>query len=103
MGILSHRAATPGARLLPSTDSKPDGEPKANRPVAPRVRQLATKPDRSRIGLLRWEGGIFEHYCCVCGRWGAFGYDVDLLKGQLGRWYCGEHRPSEKQRGASSG
>jgi hypothetical protein len=33
----------------------------------------------------------FMHYC-HCGRWGAFGYDVDLLRGKLGRWYCTEHR-----------
>jgi hypothetical protein len=33
----------------------------------------------------------FMHYC-HCGRWGAFGYGVDLLNGKLGRWYCTEHR-----------
>jgi hypothetical protein len=33
----------------------------------------------------------FMHYC-HCGRWGAFGYGVDLLNGKLGRWYCAEHR-----------
>jgi hypothetical protein len=33
----------------------------------------------------------FMHYC-HCGRWGAFGYGVDLLKGEVGRWYCTEHR-----------
>jgi hypothetical protein len=36
--------------------------------------------------------GHFVHYC-ACGKWGDFGYDVHLLKGQLGKWYCREHRP----------
>lgn len=76
-----------------STIRQTDGEPQADRPAAPRVRPLDDDPDESRIGLLRWEGTVFEHFCCVCGRWGAFGYDVNLLKEELGRWYCGEHRP----------
>ena len=25
--------------------------------------------------------------------WGAYGFDVDLLKGRAGRWYCLAHRP----------
>jgi len=33
----------------------------------------------------------FVHYC-HCGRWGAFGYGVDLLHGKEGTWYCAEHR-----------
>lgn len=33
----------------------------------------------------------FVHYC-HCGRWGQYGYGVDLLKGKIGRWYCREHR-----------
>ena len=33
----------------------------------------------------------FVHYC-HCGRWGAFGYGVDLLRGKEGTWYCAEHR-----------
>jgi len=32
-----------------------------------------------------------EHYC-HCGRWGPFGYGVNLQQGRLGRWYCTEHR-----------
>jgi hypothetical protein len=36
--------------------------------------------------------GHFVHYC-ACGAWGDFGYDVRLLKGQFGKWYCREHRP----------
>ena len=33
----------------------------------------------------------FVHYC-HCGKWGSFGYGVDLLNGKTGRWYCREHR-----------
>ena len=29
----------------------------------------------------------------ACGAWGAFGYCVNLRADQLGRWYCGAHRP----------
>ena len=34
---------------------------------------------------------------CPCGQWGYFGYDVALLRGQLGTWYCAEHRPEEEE------
>ena len=37
----------------------------------------------------------FVHFC-PCGQWGYFGYDVALLRGQLGTWYCAEHRPEEE-------
>ena len=33
----------------------------------------------------------FMHYC-HCGKWGSFGYGVDLLHGKIGTWYCREHR-----------
>jgi hypothetical protein len=36
----------------------------------------------------------FEHYCEVCGEWGAFGYGVALRHGRIGRWYCFKHRPA---------
>lgn len=36
--------------------------------------------------------GRFLHFC-HCGAWGAYGYHVKLLAGQLGEWYCAEHRP----------
>jgi hypothetical protein len=35
----------------------------------------------------------FLHFSVKCGRWGAFGYGVDLRKGRLGQWYCAAHRP----------
>ena len=38
-------------------------------------------------------GKLFHHWCPECGRWGCIGYDVDLRKGMLGTWYCGEHLP----------
>jgi len=34
----------------------------------------------------------FLHYC-HCGKWGSFGYRVNLRKDQLGQWYCLDHRP----------
>ena len=52
-------------------------------------------PDRAGLVVME-EGRPFAHYCVTCGRWGAFGYDVDVLKGRLGRWYCNEHRPDRK-------
>ena len=41
------------------------------------------------------EGAKFTHACAAgCGRWGAFGFDVGLLRGRKGRWYCAAHRPA---------
>jgi hypothetical protein len=28
------------------------------------------------------------HFCAECGRWGAYGYGVNLRAGRLGHWYC---------------
>lgn len=45
-------------------------------------------------GLVGYDAdGHFVHYC-HCGRFGAFGYGVDLHAGKLGVWFCGEHNPS---------
>ena len=41
------------------------------------------------------DGVRFEHLC-HCGAWGYFGYDVALLRGRVGTWYCAEHRPEEE-------
>lgn len=79
---------------------EPRGEPQADRVVTaaandePLAALLSTPPpDPQRAGLVQWqEGGLFLHYC-ECGAWGVFGYDVDLVAGRLGRWYCGAHRP----------
>ena len=36
---------------------------------------------------------FFDHRCTVCGQPARFGYDVCLLHGELGRWFCAAHRP----------
>jgi hypothetical protein len=47
-----------------------------------------------RRGLVGYDAqGRFLHYCAVCGEWGAFGHGVFLSRGQLGKWFCGNHRP----------
>jgi hypothetical protein len=33
------------------------------------------QPCLGRRGVIRYEGR-FEHFCAVCGAWGAFGYEV---------------------------
>jgi hypothetical protein len=35
----------------------------------------------------------FEHYC-RCGKWGAFGFGVNVRAGIDGQWFCFEHRPT---------
>lgn len=39
---------------------------------------------------------LFEHYC-HCGKWASFGYNVFLLQGRKGDWYCRMHRPQAKE------
>ena len=36
---------------------------------------------------------FFDHRCSVCGRPARFGYEVRLLHGEEGRWFCAAHRP----------
>ena len=31
-----------------------------------------------------------------CGKWGFFGYDVMLMKGRTGKWFCSEHHPADE-------
>jgi hypothetical protein len=50
------------------------------------------KPSPARRGLIRRPGGRFEHFCAICGAWGAFGLDVTAE--EPGRWYCLRHRAS---------
>jgi hypothetical protein len=38
-------------------------------------------------------GRPVEHWCAVCGVEAAWGYEVHLLAGEMGEWYCGLHRP----------
>jgi hypothetical protein len=35
-------------------------------------------------------------HSCYCGKWGFFGYDVALLMGRIGTWFCAEHRPDDE-------
>jgi hypothetical protein len=44
------------------------------------------------------ENGVLLHFCVECGRSGPFGFGVSLRRGQLGRWYCRDHRPNKKTR-----
>jgi hypothetical protein len=51
------------------------------------------EPCLTRRGHTEERPDGFLHFCVECGRWGAFGYGVDLRKGRLGQWYCAAHRP----------
>lgn len=76
-------AATPDfARVMPIAE----GEPSLQQSCAARRGRVQELPDN----------GAFLHFCCRCGRFGAFGYGVRLGTGQLGHWYCGEHRPKSR-------
>jgi hypothetical protein len=44
----------------------------------------------ARRGVIRYPDGRFEHFCPVCGSWGAFGYGVTAER--PGRWFCFRHR-----------
>jgi len=50
-------------------------------------------PWPARRGRVGEEEGVFVHFCAECGRWGAYGYGVNLRAGRLGHWYCAAHRP----------
>ena len=57
------------------------------------------QPDPSRVGVVRIEPGLpFEHFCDVCGAWGAFGFGSDHAKEKLSTWFCGEHRKEGERR-----
>jgi hypothetical protein len=49
----------------------------------------------SRKGLVVTLGPIFLHFCVECGKYGPYGYGVELRKGKEGTWYCKEHRPDK--------
>lgn len=40
-----------------------------------------------------WREGLLEHDCERCGEPAAFGYAVRQRTGNLGRWFCHDHRP----------
>jgi len=48
------------------------------------------EPCPARRGVIRHPQGRFEHFCAVCGAWGAWGFDV--ATGKPGRWFCFRHR-----------
>jgi hypothetical protein len=50
------------------------------------------QPCTARRGRVEQSGGVLLHFCVECGRFGFYGYGVRLRAGQLGRWYCREHR-----------
>jgi hypothetical protein len=55
-------------------------------------------PCAARRGRVLDLDGVFAHFCAECGRWGAYGYGVNLRAGRLGRWYCAAHRPKSTAR-----
>jgi hypothetical protein len=59
------------------------------------------QPCAARCGRVEEPGGVLLHFCVECGRFGPYGYDVRLRAGQLGRWYCREHRPQESDEARS--
>ena len=46
-----------------------------------------------RREFVGYADGKFVHYCAECGEWGARRIGVFLRRGQLGVWYCAEHKP----------
>ena len=56
-------------------------EPPVEQPCVTRRDRIEQRPD------------VFLHFCVECGRWGAFGFGVNLQEGRLGRWYCAAHQP----------
>ena len=39
--------------------------------------------------------GPIEHFCVVCGKPAIWGFNVSILKGKPGTWYCSEHKPEQ--------
>jgi hypothetical protein len=74
------------AAWAPSNAVVGESEPRLEQPCVAR---------RSRV---EEAGGVLLHFCVECGRFGPYGYGVRLRAGQLGRWYCSEHRPQEHKR-----
>ena len=70
-------------RLIPPLDGEPGLE----------------QPCPSRCGRVQeLEGAVVLHFCTECGAWGAYGYEVNLRAGRLGRWYCAAHRPQASRK-----
>ena len=58
-------------------------------PAAHHAKPAITSPDVPQALLEQRDA---NHLCRVCGLWGAFGFDVALLKGKVGRYACFPHR-----------
>ncbi|MBI0538264.1 hypothetical protein D9599_22115 [Roseomonas sp. KE2513] len=73
-------------------------------PYRPLTDTPADQPDERRHGVVRVKPGQpFKHYCPECGRWGAFKFGGDLIKGTPGVWYCDEHRGVGERRWKAAG
>ena len=44
------------------------------------------------LAALPVPASFFDHRCAACGQPARFGYDVRLLHGEEGRWFCAAHR-----------
>ena len=63
---------------------------------SPIVEPGPEEPCADRRGRVAEENCVLLHFCVECGRLGPFGVGVSLRRGQMGRWYCREHRPNKK-------
>jgi hypothetical protein len=59
------------------------------------------EPCAARRGRVQEINGALMHFCVECGRFGAFGYGVNLRAGRLGRGYCREHWPDAQAKTTS--
>jgi hypothetical protein len=71
--------------------SPAEGEPSFDQPCAERCGRTEELPGR-----------VFLHFCIECGRWGAFGYGVNLRAGRPDEWYCATHRPQRQGRSTAA-
>jgi hypothetical protein len=54
---------------------------------------VLSPPEQHAPGFVGYDkDGHFVHFC-YCGTEASFGFNVSLRNGQLGTWYCREHRP----------
>ena len=65
--------------------------------LAARDEPIVEQPWAPRRGRVEEHGDLLLHFCVDCGRFGPYGYGVHLGAGQLGRWYCREHRPEDHE------
>ena len=47
----------------------------------------------AEISSVAAPASFFDHRCSACGQPARFGYEVRLLHGKEGRWFCAAHRP----------